>query len=179
MTKETMIANYRKFSAAKAYMLGFEYKKNIYMIAVDEIMPRWVRVEKAASKNGGGRKLQLRIHAADRDMFLRKGAKVLCSVEELPTARCNNNKGVAFECAVSEHYGVEFRGKESIGFWHDGDLTVDGVSYQIKINGAQIVAEETLETLKEFKRLGVTPPEMFNRGTKKRLAAIKAERKKG
>ena len=179
MTKETMISNYRKFSAAKKYALGFERDGKIYMSLVDEIMPRWIRVETSSTKNGNKRKLQLRLHAEDCKRLIRNGAQVLCSVEELPKARCKNNKGVAFECAVSEHYGVEFRGKDNIGFWYDGDLTVDGISYQIKLNGAQIVAESTLETLKEFKRLGVTPPERFNRGTKKRLAAIKAERKKG
>lgn len=179
MTKETMIRNYRKFSAADAYILGFEYKGNIYAATVNEIMPRWINVEREASKKGGKLKLQLRLHAADRDLLLRKGAKMICSVADFPMARCYNNKGVAFECAVSEAHGVEFRGKDHVGFWHDGDLTLGGVSYQLKMNGAQIVMENTLETLKEFKRLGVTPPAEFDRGTKKRLEAIKAERKKG
>ena len=49
MTKETMIRNYRKFSAANAYILGFEYKHNIYYIMVDEIPPRYMTVERESS----------------------------------------------------------------------------------------------------------------------------------
>ena len=181
MTKETMIRNYRKFSAADAYILGFEYKKHVYAIAVDEIKPRWMDVEREASGKGGKRKLQLRLHAADIQLFLRKGAKPVCSIEDFLEAkndqRCKNNRGVAFECVYSETHGIPFRGKERIGFWHDGDLTLDGISYQLKINGAQIVVENTLETLKEFKRLGVTPPAEFHRGTKNLLARIRAERR--
>jgi hypothetical protein len=37
MTKQTMIKNYRKFSAADSYILGFEYKHNIYAIEIGEI----------------------------------------------------------------------------------------------------------------------------------------------
>ena len=177
MTKDTMIKNYRKFSAADAYILGFEYKGNIYAMPVDEIKPRWINVEREASKKGGKHKLQLRLHAADRDLFLRKGAQVVCSVEDFPLARCYDNKGVAFECAVSEANGIEFRGKDHVGFWHDGDLTLNGVRYQVKMNGAQIVVENTLVTLKEFHKLGVTPPAEFGRGTKKMLERIKAEKK--
>ena len=52
MTKETMIRNYRKFSAADSYILGFVYKHEVYMIEVEEIMPRFMRVERESTRNG-------------------------------------------------------------------------------------------------------------------------------
>lgn len=174
MTKETMIKNYRKFSAADAYMLGFVYKKNIYAIAVDEIKPRWINVERESSAKGGRRKLQLRLHAADIDLFMRKGAKFLCSVKDFPLASNYNNAGVALECVISEQNGIPFRGKENFGFWYDGDLTIDGVSYQIKMDGAQIVVENTLETLKKLERMGVEFPPKIDRWTFHRIAKARA-----
>ena len=52
MTKENAIRYYRKFSGAQGYILGFTYKKKNYMATVEEIMPRFIRVEKEASKKG-------------------------------------------------------------------------------------------------------------------------------
>ena len=58
------------------------------------------------------------------------------------------NKGVEFERIISEMNGQQFRGKENVGFWVEGDLEIDGKQVQIKYNGAQIVVEKTLERLK-------------------------------
>ena len=44
--------------------------------------------------------------------------------------------------------GQTFRGKENVGFWVEGDLEINGEQVQIKLNGAQIVVETTLERLK-------------------------------
>ena len=167
MTKETMIKNYREFAAHDAYIIVFKERKDYYFYKMNEIPPRMINVEHEASKKGGNRKLQLRIHAADIHRMVKNGAT---KIDHLPTERVKGgNKGVAAECYIREYYGQPFRGKDSIGFWHDGDLTVDGIKYQIKLNGAQIVTEKTLETLKLFKRKGITPPPQIRRGTVKKL----------
>ena len=145
MTKETMIKNYRKFSAAQAYILGFEYKHNIYYIMVNEIAPRFMTVERESSKKGGAQKLQLRLRKAHKEQLLRKGAICLGNESILIG---EYNKGVEFERIISELNGQEFRGKENVGFWVEGDLNINGIEVQIKLNGAQIVVEKTLERLK-------------------------------
>ena len=146
MTKETMIKNYRKFSAADSYILGFEYKHNIYSIMIDEIPPRFMAVERESSKKGGARKLQLRLRKAHKEQLIRKGATLIGNEEIL---KGQYNKGVEFERIISEMNGQEFRGKENVGFWVEGDLEIDGRQVQIKFNGAQIVVETTLENLKK------------------------------
>ena len=57
MTKQNAIRYYRKFSAADAYIIGFEYKHEVYVAVVDEIMPRLLRVERESSSKGGKEKL--------------------------------------------------------------------------------------------------------------------------
>ena len=146
MTKTTMIKNYRKFSAANAYILGFEYKHQIYCIMIDEIPPRYMQVEHESSKKGGAAKLQLRLHKAHKEELLRKGATLIGN-EDILIGKYN--KGVEFERIISEMNGQEFRGKENVGFWVEGDLEIDGRQVQIKFNGAQIVVETTLERLKK------------------------------
>ena len=146
MTKETMIRNYRKFSAADSYILGFEYKHQIYMVEVNEIMPRYMTVERESSKKGGARKLQLRLKREHKEALIRKGATLIGNEDIL---NGQYNKGIEFERIVSEMNGQTFRGKDNVGFWVAGDLNIEGREVQIKFNGAQIVVETTLERLKK------------------------------
>lgn len=149
MTKETMIRNYRKFSAADSYILGFIYKHEVYMIEVKEIMPRYMRVEHESSKKGGCAKLQLRLPQNYQKQLIRKGAVCLGSEEML---NGEYNKGVEFERIVSELNGQTFRGKDNVPFYVEGDLEIDGRQVQIKFNGAQIVVERTLNKLKKMQK---------------------------
>lgn len=149
MNKNTMIRQYRRFSAADGYVLGFEYKHTIYAIMVDEIMPRFMRVEKESSKKGGAQKLQLRITKDLKEQLIRKGATALGGTEILVG---QYNKGVEFERIISEMNGQLFRGKENVGFWIEGDLEIDGKQIQVKFNGAQIVVEKTLHRLQKEAR---------------------------
>lgn len=108
-----MIRNYRKFSAADSYILGFVYKHEVYMIEVKEIMPRYMRVEHESSKKGGCAKLQLRLPQNYQKQLIRKGAVCLGSEEML---NGEYNKGVEFERIVSELNGQTFRGKGQCSF---------------------------------------------------------------
>ena len=146
MTKETMIRNYRKFSAADAYIIGFIYKHELYIATMEQIAPRFIRVEHESSKNGGRRKLQLRLNNQYKEQLIRKGAELVGTEEVL---NGEYNKGVEFEKLVSERNGIEYRGKDSIGFWVAGDIEINGKQCQVKLEGAQIVVESTLENLKK------------------------------
>jgi hypothetical protein len=103
-------------------------------------------VEHESSKKGGSAKLQLRLKKAYREQLIRKGATLIGNENILEG---QYNKGVEFERIISEMNGQEFRGKENVGFWVEGDLEIDGRQVQIKFNGAQIVVETTLERLKK------------------------------
>jgi hypothetical protein len=148
MTKQTMIRNYRKFSAADSYILGFIYKHEVYMVEVDEIMPRYMRVEHESSKKGGCAKLQLRLPQNYQKQLIKKGA---VSIGNENILNGDYNKGVQFEKIISEMNGQEFRGKDNVPFYVSGDLEINGKQVQIKFNGAQIVVERTLEKLKKAK----------------------------
>lgn len=149
MTKDTMIRNYRKFSAADAYILGFIYKHNAYMVEVKEIAPRYMKVERCSMQNGGARKLQFRLNNQYKEELIRKGAT--CIGDESIVIG-DYNKGVEFERLVYEKNGQAYRGKDSVGFWVAGDININGRELQVKFEGAQIVVETTLENLKKKAR---------------------------
>lgn len=142
MKKENAIRYYRKFSAADAYIIGFTYRKQTYLAEVKEIPPRYMKVERESTSNGGGEKLQLRLNNKAMEELIRKGA---CPIEFTP----NGNKGVEFEREVYRLNGQTPRPKDNIGFWVSGDITLDGKEVQVKFNGAQIVTFSTLHNLQK------------------------------
>lgn len=147
MKKENAIRYYRIFSGANGYIIGFVYKHQLYMIMVDEIMPRFMKVERASSKNGGGEKLQLRLNNKYKEQLIHKGA-VLVGSENLLTEE-KFNKGVNFERMVYRMNGQEPRPKDNVGFWVGGDINIDGKEIQVKLDGAQIVEFKTLKNLQK------------------------------
>ena len=56
------------------------------------------------------------------------------------------NRGEIFELAVREFYGLKWH-KESIPFWEDGDISIDGHKWQIKSMEARFLTESHLKTL--------------------------------
>lgn len=162
MKKENAIHYYRKFSAADAYIIGFTYKKDFYVSVVDEIMPRFIRVERETSGKGAHEKLQLRLRNEHKEQLIRKGA---VKVNYIPSGE---NKGRDFERFIYEQNGQEFRGNEHTGFWVSGDININGVEYQVKLEGAQIV---TFLTLKNLQACGENYKSYVpKRGKKKKVA---------
>ena len=75
MTKGNAIRYYRKFSGAQGYIIGFTYKKKNYMIRIEgELMPRFLKMGKQASKKGGHEKLDLYLNNELKEELIRKGA---------------------------------------------------------------------------------------------------------
>ena len=150
MTKGNAIRYYRKFSGADAYILGFIYKHNLYAITVDEIMPRFMRVEKSSAKKGGHEKLQFRLRNEHKEQLIRKGAQKIGTENDL--LEIPRNKGVSFERMVYRMNGQEPREKDNIRFTEGGDINVNGIEYQVKLEGAQIVEFRTLNKIQKEMR---------------------------
>ena len=141
MKKENAIRYYRKFSAADGYIIAFEYKKENYIITVDELMPRWLKVEKEASSKGGKEKLQLRLNNKFKEQLIKKGAKKFDFIPD------DKNLGVALERQVYRMNGQEPRAKDNVRFYEAGDITINGKEIQVKYEHARICYEKTLRKL--------------------------------
>lgn len=137
---------YEEFAKHDKTILGFEYKGQIYIVELDAICNSFVIVLKASSKNGGGLKFNCRkLNNNRKEWLIRcKGAKCIGSSDILVG---KYNKGVEFERIVTELYGEKFMGKDNTPFYKDADFNHNGVGYQVKFEGAQIVAFKTLDKL--------------------------------
>lgn len=142
MTKATLIKAYRKYSAADNYILGFIFNHMIYMVRVAEIMPRYLNVEEASRNQGEN--LRLRLKKAHKEQLLKKNPICLGSADCLNDNKYN--KGEIFEKLVTEWYGQKWE-KDTIPFWVQGDINLNGKEVQIKLDSA------TLMNTKQIKKL--------------------------
>lgn len=140
----TMTARYNELSFTHNYIYGFFFKNTVYMVhATAEIMPYILKLDKAS--RGAGYSLRFCPTIEQKAMLLAKGATALCSKKffEENVKDSIYNKGEIFEKLVTEHYGQVWT-KDHIPFTKAGDITVNGIAYQIKFEKATFTNEKTL-----------------------------------
>ena len=142
MNKNTMIRSYRKYSVADSYILGFIYDKMLYMLEVAEIAPRFLNVEEASRNQGEN--LRLRLKKAHKTSLMKKNPICLGSADCLNAEKYN--KGEIFEKLVAEYFGQEWK-KDTVPFYVDGDLNVNGKKIQIKLDSATLMNTKQLKKL--------------------------------
>ena len=142
MTKQTMIRNYRKYSVADSYIIGFVSNGMLYFTEVKEIAPRYLNVEQASRNQGFN--LRLRIKADYRNRLAKK-AICLGSADILTADKYN--KGEIFEKYITEYFGQVWE-KDTVPFYKDGDITIDGRKVQIKLDSATLTNTKQLAKLK-------------------------------
>ena len=141
---EMMINRYNQLSYTHNYIYGFYFQNVIYMVEANaDLMPYILKLDKAS--RGAGYSLRFCPTNAQKVLLLSKGAIALCSKEFFEqTVRENKyNKGEIFEKMVTEFYGQEWT-KDNVPFTENGDLTVNGIAYQIKFEKATFTNEKTL-----------------------------------
>lgn len=143
-TKRTMIKHYRNHSAADSYILGFVNDKMLYMVEVAEIMPRFLSVEQASRNQGEN--LRLRIKKNLKKQLMKKNPVCLGSAELLKAEKYN--KGEIFEKLVTEYFGQNWV-KDTIPFWVQGDLEINGRQVQIKLDSATLMNTKQIVKLKQ------------------------------
>ena len=144
MTKQTLINTYRKYSVADSYILGFIVNHMLYMLEVDEIMPRFLNVEEASRNQGEN--LRLRLKKAHKAQLLKKSPICLGSADCLIADKYN--KGEIFEKMVTEYFGQTWQ-KDNVPFYIDGDINVDGRKIQIKLDSATLMNTKQIGNIKK------------------------------
>ncbi len=145
MTKATMIKNYRKFSAADSYIIGFIFDKMLYFVEMEEIMPRFLNVEEASRNQGDN--LRLRLKKAHKASLMKKSPICLGSADLLTESKYN--KGEIFEKLVTEYYGQTWE-KDTVPFWVQGDINLGGKEVQIKFDSATLMNTKQIKKLQKI-----------------------------
>lgn len=141
-----LIDRYNTVAFTHEYIWGFEYKGNVYMAITDRtVMPFVCTLDKAS--RGAGYALRFCPNAQQK-LALMPNAELLCSKKffEETVAASKYNKGEIFEKMVTEHFGQIWE-KDNVPFTEDGDITVEGIAYQIKFQKATFCNEKSIANL--------------------------------
>jgi hypothetical protein len=138
---KNLLNAYEMTSAATAYIIGFLMNNKVYEIILDHL-PEWlIGMDRESTSHGGARKLRIRMTATAKARLKAAGAAYIGTAEEVLASR--KNKGEAFEKFITERAGQEWH-KDSVPYFIDGDLTVNGTKYQIKFESASLANENTI-----------------------------------
>lgn len=142
-----LINSYNKLSYTHNYIFGFNFKGNLYaVVTTSEVLPYILTLDSAS--RGAGYALRFNPTNEQKVLLLSKGAELICSTKFFLETVENSkyNKGEIFEKLCTENVGQKWE-KDNVPFTDGGDLTVDGIAYQIKFEKATFTNEKTLARL--------------------------------
>ena len=146
MTMTEMMTAYNAKSAAHTYALGFTHAGNLFAARMNFAeLSRFFKLDRASSKRGGFAKIRIKLTAKDRAEL--SATAELIGAEDLLTKDSAHNKGENFERELTERWTSEVWVKDSVPFWVAGDIRVDGIEVQVKLDGAELTNERTLARL--------------------------------
>ena len=144
-----------KMEYTHSYIFGHKVKGVIYAARVanaDSLIPFISYVDRASSKNGGTYSLKYRPNAEQWAMITAQAEKVkaVCTADYMENLKANSrkNRGQLFEEIVAKAFGGELETKSNLKFTEGGDMSMNGVVYQIKFDKATFVDERTLINLR-------------------------------
>lgn len=148
MTLTEMINLYNTFSAADAYIVGFIMNHLLYYVRIDGHLPQeFLKFDRASSKRGGMAKVRVRLSSSIRSALVNSGKAVLLGSENLLLTDDRYNKGERFERTITETLTAEKWVKDSVPFNVAGDIELNGVQVQIKMDNAELTNEKFLGRL--------------------------------
>lgn len=144
ITLKEMVRFYNHHAFTHNYIFGINFHGNIFMVETSsDILCQVLKLDKAS--RGNGYALRFKPNNKVRNLLMTEKATFLCSAEMFSELVENSkyNKGEVFEKLVTEYYGQTWE-KDSVPFTDDGDLTVDGIAYQIKFESASFINEKQM-----------------------------------
>lgn len=143
---QEMMTRYNERAGAHEYALGFVHGGNLYAQRLSFAeLSRFFKLDRASSKRGGFAKIRIKLTAKDRAEL--SATAELIGAENLLTKDSAHNKGENFERELTERWTSETWVKDSVPFWVAGDIRVDGVEIQVKLDGAELTNERILSRL--------------------------------
>ncbi len=145
---KNLVDRYNALAFTHNYIWGFTFKGVVYMAITDKSYMDYVcKLDKAS--RGAGYALRFCPTTSQKMLLMASGSvSVLCSKSffEDEVKNSKYNKGEIFEKMVTEHFGLVWE-KDNVPFTKDGDITVDGIAYQIKFEKATFTNEKALASL--------------------------------
>ena len=141
-----MARKYNTAAAAHTYALGFVYGHKLYVVKLSFAeLSLYFKLDRASSKKGGMLKIRIRMTATQKAELSLRAEEL--GAEDLLEKDSKHNKGENFERELTERWTAEEWVKDSIPFTVAGDIRVDGIEIQVKLDGAELTNEKALKNL--------------------------------
>lgn len=140
--RHKMIQFYKNTAFTHYYIFGYAYKKTVYMtITTSEVLSEIISLDKAGHNEGMA--IKFKPNNAQKLMLMSINSEVICSEEYLESLfrESKYNRGEIFEKIITEKFGQTWE-KDNIPYTKDGDITVNGIAYQIKYQKATFLTEK-------------------------------------
>lgn len=140
-----MVRFYNRMAYTHHYMVAFNYHNMVIVayISGDELA-NITTLDKAS--RGAGKSLRFKPNMAQKSYMLNNCKTfTLCTVEDVENMveATIYNRGEIVEKFITEKFGQIWE-KDNISFTDDGDLTVNGIAYQIKYEKATFINEKQM-----------------------------------
>lgn len=140
--RHKMVEFYKETAYTHNYIFGYAYKKNVYMtITTSEVLNEIISLDKAGHNEGVA--IKFKPNNAQKLMLMSINNEPICTEEYLESLfkESKYNRGEIFEKIITEKYGQTWV-KDNIPYTVDGDITIDGIAYQIKYQKATFLTEK-------------------------------------
>lgn len=134
---------YEDTTAAVWTLLVFQLAGRAYAARLDAITADMVTLDRESSQNGGATKLRFKLSNRQKVALIEAGAEEVGNIADILSLQ--KNKGNAVECWATRRYmGIEWS-KDSIPYYMQGDIRVNGEEVQVKFENASLTNVSVME----------------------------------
>lgn len=134
---------YEDTTAAVWTLLVFQLAGRAYAARLDAITADMVTLDRESSQNGGATKLRFKLSNRQKVALIEAGAEEVGNIADILSLQ--KNKGNAVECwATRRCMGIEWV-KDSIPYYMQGDIRVNGEEVQVKFENASLTNVSVME----------------------------------
>lgn len=134
---------YEDTTAAVWTLLVFQLAGRAYAARLNAITADMVTLDRESSQNGGATKLRFKLSNRQKVALIEAGAEEVGNIADILSLQ--KNKGNAVECWATRRYmGIEWV-KDSIPYYMQGDIQVNGEEVQVKFENASLTNVSVME----------------------------------
>ena len=134
---------YEDTTAAVWTLLVFQLAGRAYAARINAITADMVTLDRESSQNGGATKLRFKLTNRQKVALIEAGAEEVGDIADILSLQ--KNKGNAVECWATRRYmGIEWV-KDSIPYYMQGDIQVNGEEVQVKFENASLTNVSVME----------------------------------
>ena len=140
---------YEDTTAAAWTLLVFQLAGRAYAARLNAITADMVALDRESSQNGHATKLRFRLSNRQKVALIEAGAEEVGDIADILALQ--KNKGNAVECWATRRYMGEEWSKDSIPYYVQGDIRVNGEEVQVKYENASLTNVKVMAAALEWK----------------------------